>query len=182
MNEHAIVEHTRRWIASMVIGLNLCPFAQRVFAAEKIRYVLSSADCEKALLDDLSGELKFLAAAPRTEVETTLLIHPGVLKNFLEFNDFLDRAEKCIEDLDLDGIIQLASFHPAYQFADTNPEDAENYSNRSPYPMLHLLREASITEAAGNPDELLEIPERNIQTLRALGCDTILAKLKEIAP
>jgi uncharacterized protein len=181
LDNEAAIAHTRRWIAAMVIGLNLCPFARRVFEGDKIRYVVSNAPDETALLADLTGELQTLAAAPIDAIETTLLIHPCVLADFLDYNDFLDRAEQRIEDLGLDGVIQLASFHPAYRFADTTPDAAENYTNRSPYPMLHLLREESISAVADDEDEQLEIPERNIATLRALGRAKILAKLKAIA-
>jgi hypothetical protein len=181
MDKQTVVEATRQWISSVVIGLNLCPFAQRVFQANKIRYVVADARDEIALLEALSAELALLASAPIATVETTLLIHPRVLGNFLDHNDFLDHAERLIEDLGLQGIIQIASFHPDYQFANTEPDAVENYTNRSPYPMLHLLREASISEVAGDTNELLEIPQRNIETLRGLGKEKILEKLKAIA-
>jgi hypothetical protein len=164
----------------MVIGLNLCPFAQRVFAADKIRYRVSSATDETALRADLSAELNTLAAAPRAEVETTLLIHPQVFGDFLDYNDFLDTADACVVDLGLEGVIQIASFHPQYQFAETPADAVENYTNRSPYPMLHLLREESASEVAGDEEELLEIPRRNIETLRALGRDKIQQLLATI--
>lgn len=182
MNDNQnIIEHTRRWIAAIVVGLNLCPFARRVFDGEKVRYVVSAAQNDAALLKDLTDELQWLAAAPMSNIETTLLIHPHALDDFLDYNDFLDVAESRIEELDLSGVIQLASFHPQYQFADTNPDAVENYTNRSPYPMLHLLREESISAIADDPDELLEIPRRNIETLTALGREKILALLNEIA-
>ena len=178
--EQTIIEVTRRWISAMVIDLNLCPFAQRVFVADKIRYVISAARDETTLVEDLARELKALAAVPIAEVETTLLIHPHVLGKFLDYNDFLGVGERLIEDLGLRGVLQIASFHPDYQFAGTAPDAVENYTNRSPYPMLHLLREASISEVAGCPSELLEIPKRNQQTLRVLGKEKILQKLKAI--
>lgn len=180
IQQESVVEHTRHWIASIVIGLNLCPFAQRVFAAERIRYAVSDAREEPALLDDFTAELKWLAATPIDEVETSLLIHPDVLVDFLDYNDFLDVAETRIQELGLEGVIQVASFHPRYQFADTDAEAAENYTNRSPYPMLHLLREESIDRIAEDEDSLLAIPERNIETLRALGGEAILAKLNAL--
>lgn len=180
MNNQAVIEETRRWICSIVIGLNLCPFAQRVFKADKIRYVVTSADNAQQLLRDLAGELEHLVATSIAEVETTLLIHPHALTDFLDYNDFLDRGERLVEQLGLRGTIQLASFHPEYQFADAAPGAVENYTNRSPYAMLHLLREASISEAASDPDELLEIPRRNSETLRAIGTEKILEKLKAI--
>jgi hypothetical protein len=179
-NQQTIIEVTRRWISSMVIGLNLCPFAQRVFQADKVRFVVTSAQDESALLKDLADELKLLVSSPITAIETTLLIHPCVLEDFLGYNDFLDAAEQLVRKLRLEGILQLASFHPNYQFAGTDPEAVENYTNRSPYPMLHLLREESITDIAGDADQLLEIPERNIQTLRTLGRQKILERLKGV--
>ncbi len=164
-----------------MIGLNLCPFAQRVFDANTIRYVVSDSADAAALLDDLARELAALVAAPIATVETTLLIHPRVLGDFLDYNDFLGDAEELLADLGLQGIVQIASFHPQYQFAESDTDAMENYTNRSPYPMLHLLREASVSAVAASPRELLEIPRRNIQVLRDLGRDTILEKLRAIA-
>lgn len=180
MDHQTAIDATRRWIHSIVIGLNLCPFAQRVFDADRIRYVVTDAEDEAALFAALAGELKALAAAPIATVETTLLIHPRAFRDFLDYNDFLDPAEQLIEDLGLQGVIQIASFHPDYQFAETAPDAVENYTNRSPYPMLHLLREESVSRAASDPNELLEIPQRNIETLRALGKASLLARLKAI--
>jgi hypothetical protein len=178
--DKAIIETTRRWIASVVIELNLCPFARRVFEANTIRYVVSDAEDEASLLRDLAEELKILAAAPTSTIETTLLIHPGVFESFLDYNDFLDPAEQLVRDLGLEGIIQIASFHPQYRFADAVSGAVENYTNRSPYPMLHLLREESISAVAGDPEELLEIPRRNMETLRRLGLAKMLEKLKSL--
>ena len=173
MNKQAAVDQTRGWIRSMVIGLDLCPFAQRVFEANKIRYVVTDAADETALLADLAHKLEALASAPLSIVETTLLIHPRVLGNFLDYNDFLGPAEGLVKKLGLRGVIQIASFHPDYQFTGTAASAVENFSNRSPHPMLHLLREDSITRA-GDPNELLKIPQRNGQTLRRLGREKIL--------
>jgi hypothetical protein len=180
MDQQAVIGVTRRWVSSVVIGLNLCPFARRVFAADKIRYVVSLAENESGLLEDLAREVKDLASSPVSALETTLLIHPRVLGPFLRYNDFLDAGERLIEELGQRGSIQLASFHPDYRFAGTDPAAVENYTNRSPYPMLHLLREESISAVAGDPDELLEIPRRNVETLRRLGLEKVLAKLKAV--
>lgn len=174
----SVVAATRRWVADVVIGLNLCPFAGKVFDAGFIRFAVTDAADEDALIDVLSAELTALAAAPRTEVETTLLIHPGVLAAFLDYNDFLGTADRVVRALGLNGVIQIASFHPDYQFAGTDPDAAENYTNRSPFPMLHLLREASVTEVAADPAALLGIPERNIATLRALGRAAMVEMLR----
>jgi hypothetical protein len=180
MDHLAVINATRRWIESIVIGLNLCPFARRVFEADKIRYAVSDAQEEAFLLKDLERELRTLSDAPIAAIETTLLIHPNVLGDFLDYNDFLDPAERLIDDLGLSGVIQIASFHPDYQFADTGPDAVENYTNRSPYPMLHLLREESFDTITDDADELLEIPRRNVETLRAMGRAAILAKLQSI--
>src|SRR5262245_24868569 len=171
MDRQAVIDVTRRWISSMVIGLNLCPFARRVFEGDRARYVVTEAEDEAALLDVLAAESKALVSSPISVVETTLLIHPRVLGAFLDYNDFLDSANRLTDELCLRGVLQIASFHPEYQFAGTRADAVENYTNRSPYPMLHLLREESITAVAGDPDELLEIPRRNIATLKALGRD-----------
>jgi hypothetical protein len=180
MDEQAVIETTRRWISQVVIGLNLCPFARRVFQGNLIRYVVSKATREDELLRDLDAEFQDLVRTPNTEIETTVLIHPLVLGNFLNFNDFLATADRLISDLRLRGVIQIASFHPDYQFEGTEPRDVENYTNRSPYPMLHLLREDSITKVAGEEDELLEIPQRNIKLLKSLGRERMLEMLKTI--
>jgi hypothetical protein len=180
MDPEQVIEATRRWIAAVVIGLNLCPFARRVFAADLIRYVVSDAQDEGGLLQDLADEVKALAASPAAAVETTLLIHPRVLGAFPDYNDFLGAAERLVAGLGQRGVIQLASFHPGYQFAGAAPGAAANYTNRSPYPMLHLLREQSITAVAADPGELLDIPRRNVETLRRLGLEKIRKMLKAI--
>jgi hypothetical protein len=180
MDKHTVIAHTRRWIDAIVIGLNLCPFAQRVFMAGTIAYVVTDAENEHALLRDLAGELETLAATSIACVETTLLVHPCALKNFPDYNDFLDRGDRLIGELGLRGTIQLASFHPDYQFADTDSDAVENYTNRSPYPMLHLLREASFAQATDDPEALLDIPRRNSELLRALGRKKILEMLEAL--
>jgi hypothetical protein len=151
-----------------------------VFEADRIRYVVTGARDEETLLKDLARELKALASSPASRVETTLLIHPQVLANFLDYNDFLGAGEDLVGALGLRGAIQIASFHPDYHFAGTDPGAAENYTNRSPHPMLHLLREESISEAARGPNDPLEIPRRNVETLRGLGREKILAILSAI--
>lgn len=166
-----IIAATRRWLERAVIGLNLCPFAKATHVHGRVRYVVSSATSEQALLAELERELKFLAEADIQEVETTLLIHPQVLTDFPDYNDFLGVADAAVEALELDGVLQVASFHPQYQFADSQPEDIDNYSNRSPYPTLHLLREESIDRAVAAFPDAGEIYERNIQTLRRLGLE-----------
>ncbi len=174
------IEITRRWIVSMVIGLDLCPFAKGVFDADLIRYTVSEASDASALLVDLTFEMQTLVASRRESVETSFLIHPIVFGNFLDFNDFLGVAENLVLDLGLSGIIQILGFHPNYQFHGTDPEAPENYTNRSPYPMIHLLREDSISEIAGNPKDLAEIPRRNIEKLKKMGAKQILERLAAV--
>jgi uncharacterized protein len=162
---------TRHWLEQVVIGLNLCPFAKAVHLKRQIRWVESEARDPDSLLADLVRELQFLAGADPEAVDTTLLIHPHVLNDFLDYNDFLDLADAAVEELGLDGVLQVASFHPDYQFDGTDRDDAGNLSNRSPYPTLHLLREDSVARAvAAFPDAAL-IYQRNIETLRRLGAD-----------
>jgi len=162
---------TRHWLEEAVIGLNLCPFAKGVQVKGQVRYVVSDAHDEEALLADLEHELHALLAAAPEEVDTTLLIHPGVLGGFDEFVRFLDLVEVVLNMQRLQGVLQVASFHPDYVFADTDRDDITNCSNRSPYPTLHLLREASLDRAVAAFPDAATIYERNMQTLRALGHD-----------
>ena len=160
---------TRAWVDRAVIGLNLCPFAKAPQVKGQVRYVASAATDPAALLADLVAELERLAEAPAEKIETTLLIHPGVMTDFAEYNDFLEIVDATVEELDLDGILQVASFHPDYQFEGTAPGDVENATNRSPYPTLHLLREDSIDRAVAAFPEAEAIYETNIDTLQRLG-------------
>ena len=164
-----IIAETRRWLEKAVIGLNLCPFAKAVHVKQQIRYVVSDATDLEALLGDLVSELQRLADSDSEQIETTLLIHPHVLDDFLDYNDFLDVADAAVSELDLEGELQVASFHPRYQFADSHPDDIENFSNRAPYPTLHLLREESVARAVAAFPDAANIFDRNIDTLRKLG-------------
>jgi len=163
-----IVADTQRWLERAVIGLNLCPFAKAVHVKQQVRYVVSAATDEETLLADLLHELRLLADSDADRIETTLLIHPCVLGDFLDYNEFLDVADAAVSELDLDGVLQVASFHPAYQFADSQPDDIENFSNRAPYPTLHLLREESVAKAVAAFPDAAHVYERNIDTLRKL--------------
>ena len=165
----AVIAATRRWIDAAVIGLDLCPFARPVVAAGRVRYRVSEARDAEALHADLVAELRHLAATDPASIETTLLIHPWALRDFLDFNDFLSVAEAAVVELDLTGELQVASFHPQYQFAGTQPDDVENCTNRSPFPMLHLLREASIERALAHYPDPDSIYQRNIATMRRIG-------------
>lgn len=160
---------TRRWLERAVIGLNLCPFAKAVHVRQQVRFVLCEATDETALLQTLRDELVFLREADPDVTDTTLIVHPQVLNDFLAYNDFLDLADELILDLGLEGEIQVASFHPDYRFADTAPDDMANYTNRSPFPMLHLLREASVERAVAAFPDPDAIVARNIATLNTLG-------------
>ncbi|WP_198420674.1 DUF1415 domain-containing protein [Sulfuriferula nivalis] len=169
MENTQIIKDTQDWLEKAVIGLNLCPFAKAVHVKQQIRYVVSTAKTEAALLDDLLQELDFLMAADPEVVDTTLLIHPWVLTDFLDYNDFLDVADGAAAEPEFNDALQIASFHPQYQFADTELDDIANFTNRSPYPMLHLLREDSIDRAVAAFPEADAIYEKNMQTLRELG-------------
>jgi hypothetical protein len=165
------IAQTRHWLECAVIGLNLCPFAKAVYAKQQVRFVLSDASTPEALLAQLGEELLLLRDTPAEQVDTTLLIHPQVLADFLDYNDFLETADALVETLELDGVLQVASFHPNYQFAGSTPDAVENFTNRAPYPTLHLLREDSVSravEAFPDPDAIVE---RNVETLRRLGVD-----------
>ncbi len=180
MNDTQILA-TKTWIETVVIGLNLCPFARRPFDGGTIRYAVSEATDTHALIIDFTRELRLLVETPIAEVETTLLIHPYVLQDFADYNDFLSVADDAIEQLQLRGIVQVASFHPQYQFAGTVPNAMENYTNRSPYPMLHMLREESISRVANDRAFLDSIPERNIATMQALDRNAFLKLWQSIA-
>ena len=164
-----VVEVTRRWLERAVIGLNLCPFAKAVYVKQQVRIVVTAATSEDELLAELAQELTLLDQADPELLSTTLLVHPLVLGDFLEFNAFLDQADEAVDALELNGVLQVASFHPHYQFADSAPNDIENYSNRSPYPTLHLLREDSIDRAVDAFPDPEAIFGENMQTLRRLG-------------
>ena len=163
-----IIGDTRRWLEKAVIGLNLCPFAAAPYRSGRVRFVISHNRTAAGLLEELCVALSQLQAADPMRIETTLLIHPWVLNDFAEYNEFLEVCDAAVAQLGLEGELQVASFHPHYQFADTTPQDVENCTNRSPFPMLHLLREASVSLAAEAMDTD-EIYQRNIRTLRKLG-------------
>ncbi len=164
-----VIDDTVRWLERAVIGLNLCPFAKGVHTKGQIHYAVSAATDARELLQDLERELEALAEAPAAQRDTTLLIAPHCLQDFLDFNDFLELADGLVEALDLGGILQVASFHPQFQFEGTAPDDVTNATNRAPYPTLHLLREDSIDQAVEAFPEAEMIYERNMATLQQLG-------------
>lgn len=165
------LRETQAWLVHAVIGLNLCPFAKAPHSRDRIRYVVCEATTTDALLAALIEELSLLERSAEADIETTLLIHPWVLADFLAFNDFLAAGDAVIADSALEGVIQLASFHPRYQFADTHADDPGNATNRSPYPTLHLLRESSVERAVAAYADTDAIFEANIRCLESLGAD-----------
>ena len=164
-----IIQVTQAWLQHAVIGLNLCPFAKSVYVKNQIEFQVSTTSDENILLDELKLALIKLTETPASTIDTSLLIHPYVLHDFLDYNDFLYQADDLLHDLKLDGVLQIASFHPDYQFADENKEDMSHCTNRSPYPMLHLLREDSLDQAISAKPEWEEIVANNIATMNNLG-------------
>ena len=169
MTDEQALEKTRHWLEAAVIGLNLCPFAKAVYVKNQVRLVVSRARHADDLLEDLDRELDLLVATSADETDTTLLIHPTLFADFLDFNDFLEVAEGVVDEHGLEGVIQLASFHPQFQFHGTELDDISNYTNRAPFAILHLLREESVERAVAAFPEAEAIFEQNISTLEALG-------------
>ena len=176
MEHEEIIGPVRNWVESLVVGLNLCPFAKRELTKNRIRYVVTEAETEEQLLEDLQAELGLLDSDKA--IETTLLIHPRVLKEFYDYNQFLSYTDSLLVQMKLNGVYQIASFHPDYQFAGTETGDAENYTNKSPFPMLHLIREKSLERAVANYPDSDQIPDRNIELLNSLGQDRMRALLR----
>jgi hypothetical protein len=170
-NNNECIEATRLWVQRLVVDMNLCPFAKRELVKERVRFTVTAATTEAQLLAALRVELERLQSDP--SIETTLLIHPQVLQDFRDYNQFLDAADSLLADMQLDGIYQIASFHPHYQFAGTAADDAENYTNRTPFPLLHLLREDSLERAIASYPDVDGIPERNIALMQRLGRDAL---------
>lgn len=178
----AVTTAMRHWIEKAVIGLNLCPFAKSVYVNNQVRIVVSQAPHLDGLLEELDRELDFLAAADPREVDTTLLVHPSLLPDFLDFNEVVGIAEEAVIEHELEGVIQIASFHPRFQFDGTEPDEIGNYTNRAPYPTLHLIREDSLERAiAAHPDPD-GIYQRNIETMQRLGVEGWKALEVDVAP
>lgn len=169
-NIDTVTSDTRRWLEHVVIGLNLCPFARAVFVRNQVRIVVSSARHIDAFLDDLDRELAHLQATSAEETETTLLVHPTLFPDFMVFNDFQGVVDDVLQEHSLEGVIQVAHFHPDFLFDGEPEDDMSHFTNRAPYPILHLLREDSVARAvdsaAGDADAIVE---RNVRTLRDLG-------------
>jgi len=171
LNDEDIAESVRLWVQRLVVDLNLCPFAKRELVKGRVRFAVTPASTPDQLLASLQAELERLAGDP--SIATSLLIHPHVLQDFHAYNQFLDAADAMLERMQLDGVYQIASFHPDYQFAGTAPDDVENYTNRSPYPLLHLLREDSVEQAVAGYPDIEQIPARNIALMHRLGHDAL---------
>jgi len=176
VESEAIASAVRRWVEDLVVGLNLCPFAGRELIKNRVRFVVTAATTEEQLLAVLETELALLN--DDAAIETTLLIHPDVLQDFVDYNQFLDAAEGLLAQTKLEGVYQLASFHPNYQFAGTAADDAENYTNRSPYPLLHILREASLARSIAAYGDVEQIPVRNIEQMKSLGREKLQALIQ----
>lgn len=168
-SDDAVLRNTQRWFERAVVGLNLCPFAKGAQSRDEIWWRVSSAQTEEQLREDLIHTLRHMMAQDAKEIDTTVLIVPHVLRDFLDFNDFLDEADYIVQELQLDGVVQIATFHPHYQFADTVADDISNATNRAPYPILHLLREASVARAVDAFANAESIYARNIETMERLG-------------
>ena len=168
VTDEMVLEKTRHWLEKAVIGLNLCPFAKAVYVKNQVRLVVSHARHADDLLEELDRELDLLVATPAEEIDTTLLIHPTLFEDFLDFNDFLEVAEGVVDEHELDGVVQLASFHPRFQFDGTEPEAMGNYTNRAPFAIVHLLREDSVERAVEAFPQAEAIFEQNIATLEKL--------------
>ena len=161
---------------SIVVDLNLCPFARKVLFDNRVRFTVARAATEAQLLEELQVELDLLDHDP--SIETTLLIHPGVLQEFDAYNQFLETADRLLEILRLEGVYQIASFHPDYRFAGTAGNDVENFTNRSPYPVLQLIREDSLDRALADFPDADRIPARNIALMETLGRKKMTALLQ----
>ena len=176
LNESEIIGAVQHWVSSLVVDMNLCPFAGREVMRNRVRFTVTEAATEERLLMALQAELELLDND--ASVETTLLIHPLVLGDFPDYNQFLNYADSLLEQMRREGIYQIASFHPDYQFEGTGPDDAENYTNRSPYPLLHLLREESLERAISSYPDVGAIPVRNIQLMNGMGQGKLKALLQ----
>lgn len=176
MNKQQIITTTQNWVKTFVVGMNLCPFAKREIVKDRVRYFVSEATGTEQLLFELKAELELLESD--RAIETVLVIHPNVLQNFYDYNDFLFAADNLLTDMSLEGVYQIASFHPDYQFDGVDTDDVENYTNRSPYPILHLIREESLEKAVANYPNPDDISQRNIDLMNKLGMDKVKALLK----
>jgi uncharacterized protein len=180
VNHSEAIQITKEWIQQFVIGLNLCPFAQHPFHADTIRYTVFEGNDLESFLKTIMAELEFLNSTASTVCETSLLIHPEMFNDFAEYWNFQEVMDDILEEAELDGVFQVATFHPDYQFEDTRKAAPENYTNRSPFPMLHFLREDSVTKAVDTYPNVEDIPIHNIRKMKHLGLLKIKTMLHEI--
>ncbi|WP_244826350.1 DUF1415 domain-containing protein [Caballeronia sp. TF1N1] len=176
--EEEVIAATRHWLTRAVIGLNLCPFAKSVHVKGQIRYVVSDARGVEDVVAELADELRLLRESDAKDIDTTLFITPHAFAHFTDYNDALFFADRLLNDMGLAGELQIASFHPQYRFEGSEPDDIENFTNRAPYPIFHLLREASIDRAVDAFPDAADIYERNMETLRRLGHEGFAAWMK----
>lgn len=177
MHNQIVINSVKQWVDQVVVGLQLCPFAKTELDRGGVHYVLTEASSEVELLEALALEVRRLDT--ECPADTSLLIHPNVCQDFSDYNQFLESAEMLLEDMGMEGVYQIASFHPQYQFADTQPDDAENYTNRSPYPMLHIINEEVMEQALKSLEDPAAVPARNIELLRSLGSEKMKQMLSE---
>jgi hypothetical protein len=177
LDSEKVVRSVRCWVDTFVVGMNLCPFAKRELESDRVRFVTTEAANEEQLLMALEAEIELLVNDE--SIETTLLIHPEVLQDFFDYNQFLDLAEGLLVQMKLEGVYQIASFHPHYQFGGTDPDDAENYTNRSPWPMLHLIREESLERAVASYPDIDQVPKRNVELMNDTGIEKLRALLRD---
>ncbi|AIT09540.1 hypothetical protein LO80_05895 [Candidatus Francisella endociliophora] len=176
MDKNQVITATQNWVRTFVVGMNLCPFAKREVVKNRVRYFVSEATTTEQLLLEVQAELELLESD--ANIETTLVIHPSVLQDFYDYNDFLYDTDNLLIDMSLEGTYQIASFHPDYQFEGVSSDDVENYTNRSPYQMLHLIHEESLERAVANYHNPDDIPQRNIDLMNKLGIEKVKALLK----
>lgn len=180
MDSEKAAMSVRRWVETVVVDLDLCPFARRELVNERVRFSVTDASSDIELSIALESELELLVRD--STIETTMLIHPKVLRDFADYNQFLGTADQLLIEMDLEGIFQIASFHPDYQFADTGPDDPENYTNRSPLPVLHLLREESLEKAVATTPDIDQVPVRNIEKMNEMGVERLRSLLRNCGP
>ncbi len=166
-----VIALTRAWLEHVVIGLNLCPFAESVYRQQQVAYQVSQATDETGLMNDLIAAIDGLVNADPKTIDTMLLVHPQALLNFEDYNQFIGWTEEFLAESGLEAVVQIASFHPDYRFAGTDANDITHNTNRSPFPMLHLLREASVDAALAALPHAAQLVEKNLDTLRDLGKD-----------
>lgn len=177
LSEELVTEQTQAWVRSFIVGMNVCPFAQREVERDSVRYVVVRSKQSSVALEELMAEINFLDQNP--QVETTLMIFPTMFGEFIQYLDFVDAAEELMFEQGCEGVYQLATFHPKYCFAGAEEDDVSNYTNRSPYPMLHIIREESMEKAIEYYGDTAAIPERNIELMEATGKEALTTLMQQ---